>query len=60
MGRRNAKPKADREVLEEYIQHVSRRRTPPIENEAGGWFGCRRGKAGMEMQREQQAIVRAD
>jgi hypothetical protein len=29
MGRRNAKPKADREVLEEYIQHVN----TPVDDE---------------------------
>jgi hypothetical protein len=40
--------------MEEYIQH---HRTPPIENEAGG---CGyQGKAEMEMQRKQQANVRA-
>jgi hypothetical protein len=55
MGRRNAKPEAYREVLEDYIQH---QRTPPIENEAGG-CGYQRGKAEMEMQRKQQANMRA-
>jgi hypothetical protein len=56
MGIRNAKPEAYREVLEDYIQH---QRTPLIENEARGCFGCRRRKAEMEMQRKQQANMRA-
>jgi hypothetical protein len=55
LGRRNDKPAANQEVVEEYIQH---HRTPPIENEAGG---CGyQGKAEMEMQRKQQANVRAN
>jgi hypothetical protein len=49
LGRRNDKPTANREVEEEYIQHY---RTPRIENEAGEI-------PGMEMQRKQQANVRA-
>ncbi|OKP06458.1 hypothetical protein PENSUB_6448 [Penicillium subrubescens] len=55
LGRRNAKPTANREVVEEYIQHVdtSRQRTPPIENEAGEI-------PGMEVQRKRQANVRAN
>ncbi len=51
LGRRNAKPTANRAVVEEYIQH--QQRTPPIENEAGEI-------PGMEVQRKRQAIVRAD
>jgi hypothetical protein len=58
LGRRNAKPTAYREVVDEYVQH--QQRTPPIENEAGGWCGCRRRKTEMEMQRKQRANVRAD
>jgi hypothetical protein len=50
LGRRNAKPTANREVVDEYIQY---QRTPPIENEAGEI-------PGMEMQRKQQANVRAN
>jgi hypothetical protein len=50
LGRRNDKPAANREVVEEYIQH--QQRTPPIENGAGEI-------PGMEMQRKQQANVRA-
>jgi Fe2+ or Zn2+ uptake regulation protein len=42
LGRRNAKPTANREVVEEYIQH---HRTPPTENEAGKI-------PGMEMRRK--------
>jgi hypothetical protein len=51
LGRRNDKPAANREVEEEYIQH--QQRTLPIENEAGEI-------PGMEMQRKQQANVRAN
>jgi hypothetical protein len=51
LGRRNAKTTADREVVEEYIQH--HKRTPPIENEAGEI-------PGMEIQGRQQANVRAN
>jgi hypothetical protein len=51
LGRRNAKPTADREVVEEYIQH--HQRTPPIENEAGEI-------PEMEVQRKRQANVRAN
>jgi hypothetical protein len=55
MGIRNAKPKANREVLEEYIQHVNtpvddERHQSRLTQEDGG---CRRRKAGMEMQRKQ-------
>ena len=38
LGRRNAKATANREVVDEYIQH--QQRTPPIENEAGGGYEC--------------------
>ncbi|OKO97887.1 hypothetical protein PENSUB_9813 [Penicillium subrubescens] len=55
LGRRNAKPTANREVEEDYIQQP---RTPPIENEAGG-CGYQRGIAGMGVQRKQQANPRA-
>jgi hypothetical protein len=55
LGRRNAKPTANREVEEDYIQQP---RSPPIENEAGG-CGHQRGIAGMGVQRKQQANVRA-
>ncbi|OKP01268.1 hypothetical protein PENSUB_7258, partial [Penicillium subrubescens] len=51
LGRRNAKTTADREVVEEYIQH--QQRTPPIENEAGEI-------PGMEILGRQQANVRAN
>jgi hypothetical protein len=50
LGRRNAKPEAYREVLEDYNQH---QRTPPIENEAGEI-------PGMEIQGRQQVNVRAN
>jgi hypothetical protein len=59
MGIRNAKPTADREALDDYIQHVNRRRTPPIDTEAGG-DGSRRRKAEIEVQRKQQANMRAN
>jgi hypothetical protein len=51
LGRRNAKPTAYREVVDEYIQH--QQRTPLIEDEAGEI-------PRMEMQRKRQANVRAN
>ncbi|OKP06350.1 hypothetical protein PENSUB_6340 [Penicillium subrubescens] len=50
LGRGNAKTTANREVVEEYIQH--QQQTPPIENEAGEI-------PGMEVQRKRLANVRA-
>jgi hypothetical protein len=50
LGRGNAKTTANREMVEEYIQH--QQQTPPIENEAGEI-------PGMEVQRKRLANVRA-
>jgi hypothetical protein len=44
LGIRNAKPTADREIVDEYIKQ---QRTPPIENEAGMvWMPEREGRDG--------------